>query len=105
MRKKNLWQGYLGQVFGEKAELEINFVARPVQINPELLVGSETSKPSTLDRQATGSATLSKHLDSSNIINRMMAGKRVDVSDQEKWPLANQILAHFPGQVYEVDHE
>lgn len=103
--KKNLWQGYLGQVFGEKAELEINFVARPVQINPELLVGSETSKPSTLDRQATGSATLSKHLDSSNIINRMMAGKRVDVSDQEKWPLANQILAHFPGQVYEVDHE
>ena len=91
--KKSLWQGYLVQVFGEKAELEINFVARPVQIDPVLV--SNSGKPEQ--------ENLSRHLDSSNIINRMMAGKRVDVSDQEKWPLANQILVHFPGQVYEVE--
>ena len=64
-----------------------------MQIDPVLV--SNSGKPEQ--------ENLSRHLDSSNIINRMMAGKRVDVSDQEKWPLANQILVHFPGQVYEVE--
>jgi DNA polymerase III subunit gamma/tau len=102
--KKTLWQSYLKQVFGEKATLEINFVARPVQVNSEQLAGTELNQDHQ-DLKQAGAEVLNKHLDSSNIINRMMAGKRVDVSDQEKWPLANQILAHFPGQVYEVDHE
>lgn len=101
--KKSLWYSYLTQVFGERADLEISFVARPVKINPEI-VNHEQIK-SNKEIGNVGPDVLNRHLDSSNLINRMMAGKKVDVSDSAKWPLANQILAHFPGQVYEVDHE
>ncbi len=99
--KKAIWLGYLTQVFGEHAALEINFVARPAVIEA-LVENVDLPKTSNIGGARVGNENLNRHLDSSNLINRMMAGKRVDVSDQEKWPLANQILAHFPGQVYEV---
>lgn len=102
--KKSVWSGYLVQVFGEHAVLEINFVARQVVVEP-LAQSLDLPKKNNIGVVPTGNENLNRHLDSSNLINRMMAGKRVDVSDQEKWPLANQILAHFPGQVYEVSNE
>jgi DNA polymerase-3 subunit gamma/tau len=93
--KKAVWGRYLTQVFGEEAVLEISFVAR--EINP-----AEQVKTPFSNSNKKNEIIINKHLDSSDAAGRRMSGRQIDVADKEKWPLANQILEHFPGQVYEV---
>jgi DNA polymerase III subunit gamma/tau len=100
LEKTAVWQNYLQQVFGEHATLEISFVARDLKLNLEL---KKTENSNIQVKAALNSANnIKQHLDSNNLHNRKMAQKQLDVSNKEQWPLANQILEHFPGQVYEV---
>lgn len=96
LEKKTIWGGYLIQVFGEAAELEISFVEREIKKSDSIKTDFNSSS------NKKNEIIINKHLDSNDVVGRRMAGKKIDVADKEKWPLANQILAHFPGQVYEV---
>lgn len=96
LEKKPVWLHYLMQVFGEEAELEINFVER------EDLEKSSVKANYSSSSIKKNDTILNKHLDSNDVASRRMGGKQIDVADKERWPVANQILEHFPGQVYEV---
>jgi len=97
LEKKIFWEKYLIQIFGEQATLEISFVERE---SGTIVKTAALVEPKPVNREI-----INKHLDSNNAMDRRVSGKQVDVADQAKWPLANQILAHFPGQVYEVSNE
>ena len=96
--KENFWAPYVKQIFGEQASLQLNFIETDQESEDKIRRFSQVA-PKNVNN-------LSKHLDSnnlsSNLMDKKMAGRPVDVSDVEKWPLASQILTHFPGQVYEV---
>ena len=88
--KIELWRGYLRQVFGEKAELEIVF--------------SETEPKPTSEPISSGtSEATARVIENKKItVSKSNLGRPLDVSDRAQWPLANSILEAFPGQVYEV---
>ncbi len=84
--KQLAWMGYLKQVFGNDAGIKINLV---VDVEVVQTINDVKSVPingssEKLHRQPVGES------------------KQIDVSDKSKWPLANQILEQFSGQVYEV---
>ena len=95
--KRELWQKYLKQVFGEEAILNVSFDAESgiAKSVPEL---NEISQPVNDNRVGLKHSDLNGRTMGENARKR-----RIDVSDKEKWPLANQILEFFPGQVYEVN--
>lgn len=97
LEKKFVWQGYLIQVFGENAQLEISFLERSIQPANSMKVSFADNKLNHKNE-----VIINTHLDSSNVNIRKIINKQIDVADKEKWPLANQILEYFPGQVYEV---
>lgn len=86
--KHNVWVGHLKQVFGNEAKIKINLVADEVQ--PARTDDAASSSTKSFVKNETSSRSTAQ-------------SNQVDVSDKHKWPLANQILEQFPGQVYEVE--
>ena len=96
--KEIFWKNYLQQVFGEEAKLNVRFT--PSVDMPKATVEKDSASGSggfTAAPRTTTSSYQSRQMG-----QRRQIKKQVDVSDKQKWPLANQILEYFPGQVYEV---
>lgn len=93
--KQAAWTGYLKQVFGSEAKIKINLVA-----DQEL---AQAPLDAQLGSVGGSSSSLTKSFTKTGVDIRLTGeSKQFDVSDKNKWPLANQILEQFPGQVYEV---
>lgn len=102
--KEIVWKNYLQQVFGEEAKLNVRFT--PSVDMPKATVEKDTASGAG-NSAASGGFTAAPRAAKSSYQSRQIGQgrqmkKQVDVSDKQKWPLANQILEYFPGQVYEV---
>lgn len=88
---KRQWIVCLNKIFGSSSELIFDFS----------LIGQE--KPKELK------VLSSDHVNIVNVdthITKKVAGKNVNelnVSDKEKWKLANKLISEFPGKLYLVD--
>jgi DNA polymerase III subunit gamma/tau len=105
IENKTVWQKFLLQVFGEQAFLKTAFDGKPKEV-----VRSEDVSQSAVSNQGAVEVKkktsyqngVSSSYQAKRISSKSFVKKQVDVSDKQKWPLVNQILEHFPGQVYEV---
>lgn len=88
-----IWQPCLRQVFGDQATLKPFFSA---ELQPASLAKPASQSEGVADVKAPRVAV------GKNFTPRSSLGQSVDVSDKNKWPLANSILESFPGQIYEV---
>ena len=100
-----VWQKYLKQVFGEQATLNSSFDGESNDFIPSTDAGKAVDANQgalEVKKKTSYQSGVSSSYQARRGSGRSLAKKQVDVSDKQKWPLVNQILEHFPGQVYEV---
>ncbi len=95
LNARNRWQGVLEELFGAAATLV------PVFVDRDVVVSSEKSAPSCaipLCKQLDSDSTGNVHVETKPVRKRTVGV--VDVSDVERWPLANTLMQVLPGNVY-----